>query len=102
MEPKRLHTRTINGEKIILTPNNGKKVCVKCLEEKDFSEFYKNLKGKCKECFHEAHFNEKIMCDICGVPYTNFTKILHYKSKHHTICMSLAMNNFRVGQIMNC
>jgi hypothetical protein len=102
METTRLHTRTINGKKVILSPMNGKKTCVKCLKEKDYSEFYKKLNGKCKECYHEAHFSEKIICEICGVPYTNFTKKVHYKTQHHQLQMFLKMQTFQLGQIMNC
>lgn len=44
-----IYTKIIDGKRYILSELNGKKTCIKCLVEKDISEFYKS-KGPCKEC----------------------------------------------------
>lgn len=98
---QKLRHQLVNGKKIIVTPFNGKKTCISCLEEKDFSEFNISLKGRCKKCFNEKYLSNKIQC-ICGRSYNSITKKLHYNSKHHQLQMFLLMSNFQIDSIMRC
>lgn len=49
---QRLYYKNINGQNILLTAINGRKICCNCLIEQDVSEFYGkgNKLGLCKTC----------------------------------------------------
>lgn len=81
--PKKVSFRYVDGNKIILSPINGKKTCVFCLIEKDLKEFYRtNVSGRCKKCYYNEYCSKKIPC-ICGRTYTQLNKSRHFQTKIH-------------------
>jgi hypothetical protein len=72
----------INGEKVILRPIKGKKICLNCMKVKDFDDFYsKSPLKSCKECCYTiAH---QIFSCECGGRYSKKNGGRHVKTRRH-------------------
>jgi hypothetical protein len=83
MKNKKISFRYIMGKKVILTPINGKKICLNCMIVKDLDDFYgKSPSGSCKECSYTIYCQEKTPCE-CGGKYSKKNRERHAKTRRH-------------------